>query len=149
MGISRDGGSEPTRGAPQRSDGAARRSYHDLLTHFHWRERQAHEKGLYVTEHMLGLQRRYPHLLAAFRGRGLLLGMEFPTDELGYEVAAGCFARGMLTAGTLVSAKTIRIEPALTVPYSILDEMLAILDAVFADVNAKQKYAKQAAVSRL
>ncbi|NIO10897.1 MAG: aminotransferase class III-fold pyridoxal phosphate-dependent enzyme, partial [Deltaproteobacteria bacterium] len=74
---------------------------------------QAKSKGEYVLEQLKHLRDRYPGVLADVRGLGLLIGMEFPTDGIGYKVAAGLFSRGVLTAGTLTNAKTIRIEPAL------------------------------------
>jgi putrescine aminotransferase len=98
---------------------------------------QAKKKGEYITKHMLALKAKYPRILSEFRGRGLLLGMEFPTDELGYEVAAGCFSKGLLTAGTLINAKTVRIEPALNIPYKLIDEMLHIIAQVFEEVDQK------------
>ena len=65
----------------------------------------------------------------------LLIGMEFPTDGIGYKVAAGLFSRGVLTAGTLTNAKTIRFEPALNVPQEILDEALNRLEDVFKTIE--------------
>ena len=61
--------------------------------------------------------------------------MVFPTDEIGYKVATGLFSRNVLTAGTLNNARAIRIEPALTVSYDILDEMLRRLEATFASIK--------------
>jgi acetylornithine/succinyldiaminopimelate/putrescine aminotransferase len=34
------------------------------------------------------------------------------------------FKRGVLVAGTLLSARTLRIEPALNIGYELLDQML-------------------------
>ncbi|MDP3479907.1 MAG: putrescine aminotransferase [Desulfoprunum sp.] len=96
---------------------------------------QAAAKGEYITSRMLTLKEKYPHILQEFRGRGLLLAMIFPTDEIGYKVASGLFSRNVLTAGTLNNARSIRIEPALTVSYDILDEMLRRLEATFASMT--------------
>ena len=96
---------------------------------------QAAAKGEYITSRMLTLKEKYPHILQEFRGRGLLLAMIFPTDEIGYKVASGLFSRNVLTAGTLNNARSIRIEPALTVSYDILDEMLTRLEATFASMT--------------
>lgn len=49
------------------------------------------------------------------RGKGLLIGIEFINDQIGYEVSKGLFDHGILVAGTLINAKTIRIEPPLTI----------------------------------
>ncbi|HEY5673620.1 MAG TPA: putrescine aminotransferase [Malonomonas sp.] len=93
--------------------------------------RQAREKGDYILKHLAGLQAKYPGILTEVRGAGLLIGMEFPTDEMGYQVAAGMFSRRVLTAGTFINAKTIRIEPALNIPYELIDEMLSRLEDTF------------------
>ena len=96
---------------------------------------QAAAKGEYITSRMLTLKEKYPHILQDFRGRGLLLAMVFPTDEIGYKVATGLFSRHVLTAGTLNNARAIRIEPALTVSYDILDEMLRRMEDTFASIK--------------
>lgn len=89
---------------------------------------QAAEKGAYIKKKVSVIQEKYPHILSGIRGRGLLLGMVFPNDEIGYKVASGLFSRGVLTAGTLTNAQTIRIEPALNIPYELIDEMLKRLE---------------------
>lgn len=95
---------------------------------------QAAEKGEYLIGKFKVLQERYPHILQEFRGKGLLLAMVFPTDEIGYKVASGLFSRKVLTAGTLTNARSVRIEPALNVPYEILDEMLRRLEDTLASI---------------
>ncbi|SDP51733.1 putrescine aminotransferase [Desulforhopalus singaporensis] len=89
---------------------------------------QAAEKGEYIKTRISAMKEKYPGLISEIRGRGLLLGLEFPDDEIGYKVAAGLFSRGVLTAGTLNNAKTIRIEPALNIPYTLIDEVLERLE---------------------
>jgi len=100
---------------------------------------QAKKKGGYVLSQLGRLQERYPGVLADVRGLGLLIGMEFPTDGIGYKVAAGLFSRGVLTAGTLTNAKVIRIEPALNVPQEILDEVLNRLEDVFKTIELPRR----------
>jgi putrescine aminotransferase len=100
---------------------------------------QAKKKGEYILKQLGQLQDRYPGVLADVRGLGLLIGMEFPTDGIGYKVAAGLFSRGVLTAGTLTNAKVIRIEPALNVPQEILDEVLNRLEDVFKTVELPRR----------
>ncbi|MFW2367256.1 MAG: putrescine aminotransferase [Desulforhopalus sp.] len=95
---------------------------------------QAEEKGEYITRKVNAIQEKYPDILSGIRGRGLLLGMEFPSDEIGYKVASGLFSRGVLTAGTLTNAQTIRIEPALNIPYELIDEMLKRLEETIASI---------------
>ncbi len=96
---------------------------------------QAKAKGEYILNHLRQLQTKYPQILTEVRGKGLLIGMEFPTDEMGYQVAAGMFSRRCLTAGTFINAKSIRIEPALNIPYELIDEMLKKLEETFASIG--------------
>ncbi len=100
---------------------------------------QAKSKGEYVLSQLGVLKARYPGVLAKARGLGLLLGMEFPTDGIGYKVASGLFSRGVLTAGTLTNAKNIRFEPALTIPHETLDEVLNRLEDVFRSIDRPQR----------
>jgi putrescine aminotransferase len=64
-------------------------------------------------------------------GRGLLIGQHFQSADIGYKVAAELFKRGVLVAGTLTSAQTIRIEPPLIITEQEIDEGLnRLYDAV-------------------
>ena len=95
---------------------------------------QAATKGEYILEKLNGLKQQYPGIVKDAHGKGLLIGMEFPSDKTGYAVASGLFSRGVLTAGTLTNSKTIRIEPALNVPMEIIDEMLNRLEDTFKSI---------------
>jgi putrescine aminotransferase len=98
---------------------------------------QAATKGAMLLRELAVLRQRYPGVLSGCRGRGLLLGMEFPSDEIGYEVAAGLFRRGVLVAGTYSKARTIRIEPSLDIPTALLHEVLNRLEDVFKTIQAQ------------
>lgn len=41
--------------------------------------------------------------------------MHFKTHQTGYKVAVELFKRGVLVAGTLTNAQTIRVEPPLVI----------------------------------
>jgi len=94
------------------------------------------------------LQAMHPEILKAVRGKGLLIGLEFSDRFIGYRVAAALFKRGVLVAGTLLSARTIRIEPALNISYELLDTMLDKLADTLKQIEkqvekeAKEKAAK-------
>lgn len=92
-------------------------------------------KGQRFLDGIADIQQRYPSKLSGVRGRGLLLGLVFPDDEIGYAVAAELFRRGVLVAGTQISATTIRIEPALSIDDHLVDEVLTRLDASLAAVS--------------
>jgi putrescine aminotransferase len=81
-------------------------------------------KGSYLREKVDELAVEFPQIYQKVTGRGLLIGQHFHTPELGYKVAAELFKRGVLVAGTLTSAQTIRIEPPLIISQQEIDEGL-------------------------
>jgi len=95
---------------------------------------QAAAKGEFLLRELAALRERYPQVLVDAHGLGLLIGMEFPTDQIGFACAAGLFKRGVLVAGTYSKARTIRIEPALGIPLALLQEMLNRLEDTFKEV---------------
>ena len=99
--------------------------------------KQSKEKGDYYLAGLKKLQEKYPTVLTDFRGSGMLICMEFPEAEVGYEVTKNLFARNVMTAGTLVNAKTVRIEPPITQAYETIDKVLAALDKAMAAVKAE------------
>ena len=93
-------------------------------------------------KYLAGLQKlheKYPTVLTDFRGSGMLICMEFPTDEVGHEVTKALFARNVMTAGTLVNAQTVRIEPPLVQADETIDKVLTALDEALAEVKAAFK----------
>jgi putrescine aminotransferase len=90
--------------------------------------RQAHEKGEYLLKHMNALAARYPGVMKLARGRGLMLGMEFTDNDLGYKVASELFSRQILISGTYINARVLRVEPSLTIGYPQLDKFLVALE---------------------
>lgn len=70
------------------------------------------------------------------RGKGLMIGIEFHKDEVGYAVSKGMFDEGVLVAGTLVNSKTIRIEPPLVISIEEIDKVVASFKQVLAQVEA-------------
>jgi putrescine aminotransferase len=102
---------------------------------------QAAAKGRYLIPKLKALAAQYPQIFdQAFggdgiTGRGLLIGMHFKNAEVGYQVAAGLFKRGVLVAGTLTSAHTIRIEPPLIITPVQMDAVLYRLADALAEVS--------------
>jgi putrescine aminotransferase len=98
---------------------------------------QAAEKGNYFLPKLVDLMSKYPKICDEGRGCGLMIGMQFVSDEAGYEVAKGLFEGGILVAGTLINAKAVRIEPPLTITKEDLDKVLETLGKVFDKVSKK------------
>ena len=94
----------------------------------------AREKGEYIMPRVQALAEKFPQVYKAVTGKGLLIGQHFQTPEIGGQVAAALFKRGVLVAGTLTSAQTIRIEPPLVITYDEIDEGLSRLDEAVAEV---------------
>jgi putrescine aminotransferase len=95
---------------------------------------QAAVKGEFLLRELGCLRDKYPAVLKEAHGKGLLIGMEFPVQEIGWKVASGLFKRGVLVAGTYSKAQVIRIEPALGIPMDLLKEMLDRLEDTFREV---------------
>ncbi|WP_196594541.1 putrescine aminotransferase [Pectinatus sottacetonis] len=85
---------------------------------------QAKEKGAYFKDGLQKVADDYPQVIQEIRGIGLMMGVEFFSCELGYETAKELFARHVMTAGTLVNAKTIRFEPSATISYEDIDKVM-------------------------
>ena len=92
-------------------------------------------KGEYLIPKLKALAAQYPKIYHEITGRGLLIGMHFNNAEVGYKVAAGLFKRGVLVAGTLTSAQTVRIEPPLVISYEQIDSVLNRLSDTLSEVN--------------
>jgi len=90
--------------------------------------KQAGEKGEYLLQRINALAGKYPKVLKLCRGKGLMLGMEFTDNDLGYEVAKHLFARQILISGTYINARVLRIEPPLVISYPQLDTFLHALE---------------------
>ena len=95
---------------------------------------QAAAKGDYIIPRLKVLANQYPQIYHSITGRGLLIGQHFNDPDIGYKVAAGLFKRGVLVAGTLTSAQTIRIEPPLVITYEQIDAVLNRLEDTLKEV---------------
>ena len=99
---------------------------------------QAADKGKYFIAKIKELAEQYPQIYEKITGKGLLIGMHFNNPETGYKVAAGLFKRGVLVAGTLTSAQTIRVEPPLVIAYEQIDAVLDRLSDVLKEIKKSQ-----------
>jgi putrescine aminotransferase len=95
---------------------------------------EAGAKGDYLLPRLTDLASKYPKVMRGARGRGLMLGMEFADNELGYAVAKNLFARNILISGTYINARVLRIEPPLIITYEQIDRFLTALEQALAQV---------------
>lgn len=97
--------------------------------------RQATEKGEYLLRALAGLAEKYPRVLRLSRGVGLMLGMEFTNDTIGFAVAKNLFARNILISGTYINARVLRVEPPLVISYPQLDRFLQAVEESLEEVQ--------------
>jgi len=100
---------------------------------------KAAKSGQYLLENLKDLVQKYNHFCVEARGLGLLLAVEFNSDRVGFEVAKRLFDAGILVAGTLFKAKTIRFEPPLIISRKEIDFVLDTLEKVFKSIDKDLK----------
>lgn len=96
---------------------------------------QCATKGEILKAGLDSLKEKYPTIIDEVRGTGLMLAVEFKTSEIGYEIAKGMFARGVMTAGTLVNSKCIRFEPPAIITEEQIASVIKRMDEALADVK--------------
>ncbi|MBV8263742.1 MAG: putrescine aminotransferase [Candidatus Eremiobacteraeota bacterium] len=69
----------------------------------------------------------YSNIIVDIRGKGMLMALEFPNDQLGFEISKAMLERGVLVSGTLVNARVIRVEPPLTLSEEQADRVCEAL----------------------
>ncbi|MNC39571.1 Putrescine aminotransferase [compost metagenome] len=84
------------------------------------------------------LKREFPELVVDARGQGLLIAIEFSDNEIGYNFASVMFRQQVLVAGTLNNAKTIRIEPPLTITIEQCEHVLGCARKALASLRVTQ-----------
>jgi putrescine aminotransferase len=89
---------------------------------------QAADKGQYFLTQLKLLAAHYPDIFVDITGKGLLIGMHFVDDDIGYKIAAGLFKRGVLVAGMLNNARVVRVEPPLNIDRAEIDTVLDRLE---------------------
>lgn len=108
----------------------------DILLEEKLPERAA-EVGKYFLQGLKDAAKGHEDKVLEIRGIGLMIGIEFHKDEVGYEVSKAMFDKGILVAGTLVNSKTIRIEPPLTISYEEVNEVIRVFKEVLPNVKVK------------
>lgn len=96
------------------------------------------EKGNYLLPALEELIKKYPKAMVGARGVGLMLGMEFSNNDLGYAVAKHLFARKILISGTYINARVLRVEPPLVISIKQIDMFLAALEESLQAVYKEQ-----------
>ncbi|BCJ88493.1 aspartate aminotransferase family protein [Effusibacillus dendaii] len=89
---------------------------------------QAAVKGDYLIKRLQSTADRYPGTVKEIRGRGLLIGIEFTSPEIGGLVMAELIENGVLTAFALNKLQVTRMEPPLTIEKRELEQVADAFD---------------------
>lgn len=82
------------------------------------------EMGTLALQHMNGWKLSFPEMITDVRGLGLLLAVEFRTEEMATRVTGTCLAKGLFVRQT--QGNMIRIFPALNINKKEMEEGLMI-----------------------
>jgi len=91
--------------------------------------------GNYFQSRLNELKKEYSKLILDVRGKGLLIGLEFTSEEVRVAVQNELFHRGVLVAGTMNSHRTIRIEPPLIITESQINFMIETLEGILHELH--------------
>jgi len=109
---------------------------------------RAQMRGKALLRSLAAVRREFPDVIAAVRGRGLLLGVELSTAGLGdallLRVLAEREAYGGLAAGYLLNRHGVRVMPTLSAPNTLRVEPSVYVDDAAIDrlVNALRAWCK-------
>lgn len=96
---------------------------------------RARRWGPYMMERLTTLQTRYPRLISAVRGRGLMLGMEVASAGVGGAIIAELFRRHVLAVYTLNNERVIRFIPPLVITQQQIDAVVQRLSDVLGQLE--------------
>ena len=87
----------------------------------------AEARGRELKAGLQALAAEFPHVIKEVRGRGLMLGVEFLSNDLGIAWSRALLGRRVLVSGTLISATSVRVCPPLVITKAqvqlVLDHM--------------------------
>jgi putrescine aminotransferase len=98
---------------------------------------RAADMGAYMLAGLRAAVRGHESIVTDVRGRGLLIALEFADDATGFAVSKYLFDRGILVAGTLVNARTVRVEPPLTIERAQADKVFVVLREALDAMSAR------------
>lgn len=81
-----------------------------------------------------GWRRDFPHVIRDVRGKGLLIALELSDGDIARDVLMKCLERGLVL--NVTQKKVVRLFPALNITMKEMEEGLAILGGVLAEISA-------------
>lgn len=86
------------------------------------------------------IRERYPDLVMDVRGKGLMLGMEFPEDSIGPRMVYQLRKNGVITIYTFNNPRIIRIMPTLVISEQEVDVVLEALDRSLQQIRVQEEH---------
>ncbi|HYF76918.1 MAG TPA: aspartate aminotransferase family protein [Symbiobacteriaceae bacterium] len=80
------------------------------------------------------LQAKYPEVLREYRGRGLMMGLQYADDSMGPRMSYQLAQHGVIALYTGNDPSVMRLQPPLTIAADEVDEVLAALDGSMAAI---------------
>ena len=96
---------------------------------------RSRDRGALMLELLQEMQTKHRDLVADVRGKGLMIGVEFATDEVCELTVAQILKRGMCAAYTLNNPRVIRLEPPLIISEDEVRKAVEILDGAVTDIG--------------
>jgi putrescine aminotransferase len=100
---------------------------------------RAEKRGRQFLEGLATLQGSYPELVLDVRGRGLMLGVEFPEDSIGPRMAYQLRQNGVISIYTFNNPRIIRIMPSLVIRSEEVQFVLEAFDRSLAEIRAQEE----------
>lgn len=97
---------------------------------------RSRDRGALMLELLREMQARHGDAVTDVRGKGLMIGVEFATDEVCELTVGQMLTRGMCAAYTLNNPRVIRLEPPLIITEAEVRQAVGILEASITDVSA-------------
>jgi putrescine aminotransferase len=85
--------------------------------------------GKYFLEKLQSVCQQYPALLVEARGLGLMIGVEFASDDVAKLAIGSMVHNGVIAAYTLNNPNVIRFEPPLVITQEQIDTVLQTFTA--------------------
>ena len=89
-------------------------------------------QGAYLLQGLEDIRKKYPQVITQVRGLGMMIGIELSKEGVGGLLLSLLIDDGILIAYTLNNPKVIRLEPALNMPRTLIDKVLARIEKAVA-----------------
>lgn len=101
--------------------------------------KNAEKRGMEFKQGLAALQEKYPELVLDVRGKGLMLGVEFPEDSIGPRMAFQLRQNGVISIYTFNNPRIIRIMPPLVITPEEVGFVVEAFDRSLAEIRAQEK----------